>query len=79
MTCDDLVRVNAPLPSEQESRAVLNERTRLALSLRMLAAKTFGEAGRLSDGVPNAQAIREGVFGAAVMRRVANLIERGEL
>ena len=79
MTCDDLVRVNALLPSEQESRAVPNERTRLVLSLRALAAKTFGEAGHLSDGVQNAQAIREGVFEAAAMRSVANLIERGEL
>ena len=79
MTCDDLARVNAPSPSERESRAVLNERTRLALSLRALAAKTFGEAGRLSDRVQNAQAIREGVFEAAVMRSVANMIERGQL
>ena len=79
MTCADLVRVNAPLPSEQEGRAVLNERTRLAPVPADVGGQDLWRGRPPVRRCAECTSDREGVFEAAAIRKVANLIESGEL
>jgi hypothetical protein len=62
---------------EQEVR--VNERKRLATALRRLAAESFAEAGRLAVMPRNVKAAKQGVLEAAVMHKIAGLIEEGNL
>ena len=63
--------------TEQDVR--VNERKRLAAALRRLAAKSFAEAGRLAVVPRNVKAAKQGVLEAAVMRKIAGLIEEGKI
>ncbi len=57
----------------------VNERRRVAASLRRLAADSFAEAGRLAVLPRNVKAAKQGVLEAAVMRNIASLIEEGKI
>jgi hypothetical protein len=57
----------------------VNERRRVAASLRRLAAESFAEAGRLAVVPCNIKAAKQGVLEAAVMRKIAGLIEEGKI
>ena len=63
--------------TEQDVR--VNEQKRLATALRRLAAETFEEAGRLASVPRNVKAAKQAVFEAAVIRKVAGLIEEGKI
>ncbi len=62
-----------------ESAVRVNERKRLATALRRLAAASFAEVGRLAVAPCNVKAARHGVLEAAVMRKIAGLIEEGKI
>ena len=57
----------------------VNERRRVAASLRRMAADSFAEAGRLAVLPRNVKAAKQGVLEAAVMRKIAGLIEEGKI
>jgi hypothetical protein len=44
-----------------------------------MAAESFAESGRLAVMPCNVKAARQGVFEAAVMRKIAGLIEEGKI
>jgi len=57
----------------------VNEPARIAVALRRLAAESFAEAGRLAVVPRNVKAAKQGVLEAAVMRKIAGLIEEGKI
>ena len=57
----------------------VDERRRVATALRRLAAESFAEAGRLAVMPRNVKAAKQGVLEAAVMRKIAGLIEEGKI
>ena len=57
----------------------VNERKRVATALRRMAAESFAESGRLAVMPCNVKAAKQGVFEAAVMRKIAGLIEEGKI
>ncbi len=57
----------------------VNERKRVATALRRTAAASFAEAGRLAVMPCNVKAAKQGVFEAAVIRKIAGLIEEGKI
>jgi len=63
--------------SERDVR--VNEPARIAVALRRLAAESFAEAGRLAVVPRNVKAAKQGVLEAAVMRKIAGLIEEGKI
>ncbi len=75
MTTPELVRVNAESAPVQEGSEAASERKRLATGLRTLASKTFEDGARRKTLCEVKRAVAE----AAIIRKVANLIESGNL